>query len=408
MSNDEHLAEVIAFPTRGGASPRVGWGGRPIEPVAEQEPAVASDHPAATRGVDGPAASSAGSGASAEVAPVRPATSLGALREQIRRIESRGDGDAAADAAGRADDLDAAAAGVDSGDGTGARPEPGPDLRRDGGGDGADSAAGAAAVHRTGHRSARERATPGWGSPRASERGTGRRPRVAFVETESLDDTHRGAGQERGGANAEGGSASRARRGAAAERGASRRRPERGTGTRAATPPPRTAIVTALPGTVGDLGAIEEASDALVRWLGRAPRSVRDARHFLRDGFEELGEVDIERIIDRMLELGYLDDLALAEQLRDGRFRRRNLGRTAMARELRELGIDETDIETALGEFDRDAEYEQALELARSRARRVSVGDRDTAYRRLHAYLARRGYSGELASRAVRAALDEC
>lgn len=171
-------------------------------------------------------------------------------------------------------------------------------------------------------------------------------------------------------------------------------------------PEPR-ATVTALPGTGGDADELAEASDAIVRWLGRAPRSVRDARHYLRDTFETLGERDIEHIIDRMLELGYLDDALFAEQLRDGRFARKGLGRRAMEMEYRKLGIPDDIAAEALAAHAPDDDYELALELARDRVRRSRGLDRDTAYRRIHAYLARRGFGGETANRALRDALDE-
>ena len=107
-----------------------------------------------------------------------------------------------------------------------------------------------------------------------------------------------------------------------------------------------------------------------------------------------------------MLELGYLDDARLAAQLRDGRFARKQLSRSAMERELRSRGIENSTIELALANIDGDDEYERALELARDRARRSRSLDYDTAYRRIHGYLARRGFGGETASRAIRAALN--
>lgn len=165
--------------------------------------------------------------------------------------------------------------------------------------------------------------------------------------------------------------------------------------------------VTALPGSAGNADLIAGASDLLVRWLGRAPHSIRDARRYLREMFEGLGELDIENILDRMQELGYLNDRVFAEQLRDGKFSRKGLGQGAMRLELRKLGIADDLIAEVLGDLDVDDEYERALDLARERARRSSGLDYDTAFRRIHGYLARRGFGGELATRAVRTALSD-
>ena len=170
---------------------------------------------------------------------------------------------------------------------------------------------------------------------------------------------------------------------------------------------PTTANVTALPGSSGDADLVHDAQEALVRALARSPKSEHEAHEYLRTNFEDLGESDRHLIVDRMRDLGYLDDERLAAQLRDGRFARKQLSRTAMARELRAKGISSTVIDEALDELDRDDEYERALELARSRVARSRGVDYDTAFRRIHGYLARRGFGGEFATRAIRQALDE-
>lgn len=172
-------------------------------------------------------------------------------------------------------------------------------------------------------------------------------------------------------------------------------------------PDERGATVTMFPGTSGDTGLLHDAEDALVRALARSPKSVAEAHELLQRDYETIGEGDRHLIVQRMLELEYLDDARLAAQLRDGRFARKQLSRSAMERELRARGIENSTIELALADIHSDDEYERALELARERARRSRSLDYDTAYRRIHGYLARRGFGGELASRAIRAALND-
>ena len=77
-----------------------------------------------------------------------------------------------------------------------------------------------------------------------------------------------------------------------------------------------------------------------------------------------------------------------------------------MERELRKRGLDDVVIDEALGEFDRDAEYDNALEIALARAQRLRGVGYEAAKRRLYGYLARRGFSGEVVGRAVAEALD--
>ncbi|MDJ1371605.1 regulatory protein RecX [Gulosibacter molinativorax] len=148
----------------------------------------------------------------------------------------------------------------------------------------------------------------------------------------------------------------------------------------------------------------DAANDLLVRALARSPKSVSEADRFLAER-TELGAREREAIINRMLDLGYLDDARLAEQLVSGSLSRKGLGHGGMTRELRKRGIDDGIIREALGSMDGDEEFERALELARERAGRFRGLDYETAERRLYGYLARRGFGGEIVRRAVNAAL---
>ena len=168
---------------------------------------------------------------------------------------------------------------------------------------------------------------------------------------------------------------------------------------------PSGASVVPMPGVSGDAELMSEAQDALVRALARAPKSIHEARQYLGEQFEELGALELDRIIERCIALGYLDDFRLAEQLCEGAFRRKSLGRHAKANELRRRGVPNAIIDDVLADEEPDVEYARALELARERVRRARGLDYETARRRIHGYLARRGYSSEIATRAVRAAL---
>lgn len=153
-----------------------------------------------------------------------------------------------------------------------------------------------------------------------------------------------------------------------------------------------------------DEATVEDASDQLVRALARSPKSVSEAESLLVASTELTGQ-EREQIINRMIDLGYLDDLRLAEQLVAGSLSRKGLGRGGMSRELRKRGLEDSVIQEALGEPDRDEEFDRALDLARERASRLRGLDYETAQRRLYGYLARRGFGGDIVGRAVREAL---
>ncbi|MBK0419329.1 regulatory protein RecX [Leucobacter sp. CSA1] len=142
-----------------------------------------------------------------------------------------------------------------------------------------------------------------------------------------------------------------------------------------------------------------------VRVLARRARSSGELRRDLLDRAHDPNEV--EAVIDEFARSHYLDDLGLArvltEKLRDGK----GASRSQIRRKLRDRLLPDAVIEAALGELDDDEEFELLRSAARDRARKLGGLDRQTAERRLLGFLARRGWGGEPAMRAVRDALDE-
>jgi len=114
------------------------------------------------------------------------------------------------------------------------------------------------------------------------------------------------------------------------------------------------------------------------------------------------GEV-VEAELERLEGVGLLDDAALAETFVRTQHDRKGLGRGAITAELRRRHIDQEHIDAALEQVDDDDEQTRATELAVKRAGQLSSYDLETAKRRLHGFLSRKGYS----SAVVRAAIDE-
>jgi len=114
------------------------------------------------------------------------------------------------------------------------------------------------------------------------------------------------------------------------------------------------------------------------------------------------GEV-VEAELDRLEGVGLLDDAALAETFVRTQHDRKGLGRGAITAELRRRHIDQEHIDAALEQVDDDDEQTRATELAVKRAGQLSSYDLETAKRRLHGFLSRKGYSSSV----VRAAIDE-
>lgn len=120
----------------------------------------------------------------------------------------------------------------------------------------------------------------------------------------------------------------------------------------------------------------------------------------------EFDEGDIELECERLLGVGLLDDVALAETLVRTLRERKGLGKSALTAELRRRKLDSDAIAEALDELDADDELGRATEIAVKRAPQLRSLDRATAQRRLGAFLMRKGYSGSVISAAVSAALS--
>ncbi|WP_295854927.1 regulatory protein RecX [uncultured Microbacterium sp.] len=123
-------------------------------------------------------------------------------------------------------------------------------------------------------------------------------------------------------------------------------------------------------------------------------------------GVDDADDAIADELIDRFVDLGYLDDAAFAEQLAMSAVERKGEGRRAVAETLRKRGIPRDIAEAALAELP-DDDAERALEFARSKVRGVDGAEYDAALRRLAGQLARRGYPSSVALTAARTALEE-
>ncbi len=121
----------------------------------------------------------------------------------------------------------------------------------------------------------------------------------------------------------------------------------------------------------------------------------------------EIDPIVAEAEIARLEGSGLIDDDALARTLVERLTERKKLGPSALRAELQRRRLSTATIEIALAE--REVEDEGALldGLVDDRLRRMGSLDRETAERRLLAFLARKGHGGSAARDSVRRALDE-
>ena len=149
---------------------------------------------------------------------------------------------------------------------------------------------------------------------------------------------------------------------------------------------------------------LARAENVSMHALTRRGQSRRELERTLRS--RDLADDVVTHEVDRLERVGLIDDVALAQNLVGVLQERKGLGRSGIAAELTRRLLSPAAIEYALELIDTADELSRAREIAIKRAGQLSSYDRETAQRRLSAYLARRGYSGSTVRAAVDAALS--
>jgi regulatory protein len=159
------------------------------------------------------------------------------------------------------------------------------------------------------------------------------------------------------------------------------------------------------PPSTSELSREEQARNLCLRLLTARART----RSELEGQLTKRGYPDdvSERVLDRLAQVGLIDDVDFAEQWVRSRRVNAGKGKRALAAELRTKGVDDEVITATLAGIDAGAERACAEQLVRDRLRREKLGDDDDTKvaRRLVGMLARRGYSQTMAFDVVKGEL---
>ena len=135
-------------------------------------------------------------------------------------------------------------------------------------------------------------------------------------------------------------------------------------------------------------------------FLAQRQRTVKALRAHLSTDFTE---EETAHAINRIIELGYADDISWAKAYLT-RQRSRGRSRSMLTRELRAEGISTEDLEIVFSEHD---DHSAAVEAARKRSATLTKLDADVRKRRLYGYLQRRGFDQETISYAISITNDQ-
>lgn len=146
------------------------------------------------------------------------------------------------------------------------------------------------------------------------------------------------------------------------------------------------------------------ARSIVLRQLTMAPRSRAQLEEALRK--RSCSDEVAARVLDRMTEVGLVDDVAYANMLVRSKQAERGLARRALHHELRAKGVDDDIIAEALETVDPETERARAEELVAKKLRTMAGLDPLVQSRRLAGMLARKGYSSSVAYAVVRDAVN--
>ncbi|KUH97989.1 recombinase RecX [Mycolicibacterium acapulense] len=159
------------------------------------------------------------------------------------------------------------------------------------------------------------------------------------------------------------------------------------------------------PPSTSEASREEQARNVCLRLLtARARTRAELAGQLTKRGYPEYVS---DKVLDRLEQVGLVDDADFAEQWVRSRRANAGKGRRALIAELRTKGVDNDVIDAVLAEDDPAAERNRAERLVADKLRREKLPDGDDAKlaRRLVGMLARRGYSQTMAFDVVKVAL---
>jgi len=143
-----------------------------------------------------------------------------------------------------------------------------------------------------------------------------------------------------------------------------------------------------------DKDAYQKALARALNYLTRRPRSVKEIERYLLK--KERSPAHLKAVLARLTELDLLDDLAFAHYWIENREAFRPRGRYALRYELRQKGVSETIIDTALSEVEID-EVESAYRVVQKKQRRwYGTSNQWKLQQKVGSYLSRRGFGWDV------------
>lgn len=145
--------------------------------------------------------------------------------------------------------------------------------------------------------------------------------------------------------------------------------------------------------------------DAALRYLTSRARTVREMELHLDS--KQYGEYEVQQTVDRLMELGYLDDLKFAQEFIRTRLNTKPISRRKLQEQLLGHQIPKDIIEEALCAINDEQEWAHALQVAEKYVSQILDIPPLEREQRLAKRLYGRGFSTEMSLKAAREVLQK-
>ncbi len=135
-----------------------------------------------------------------------------------------------------------------------------------------------------------------------------------------------------------------------------------------------------------------------MKYLTLKDRTVSEMQTYLDS--KEFGEADVDATMQRLVELGLLDDARYAKRFVETRLATKPISRRHLWEQLKSHGLSDEDINAALETVNADDEAENARAVAAKFLRQFAALDPEKRRERVLSRLIARGYSYDVSRRA--------
>ncbi len=182
-------------------------------------------------------------------------------------------------------------------------------------------------------------------------------------------------------------------------------RADRAESTRPAAAQPAEVVEAGATRHSGGADGVARARQIALRQLAMGARTRSQLADKMRQ--RDCSAETIEQVLDRMSEVGLVDDQAFAHMLVRAKHEGSGLALRGLRHELRKKGVPQEMAERAIATIEPQHERAQAEALVAARLPRLHGLDREVQMRRLGGLLARKGYPAGLSFAVIRDALDQ-